>query len=61
MKESVLFLDMFSAYTPPEELQSCLSQAAVLAAQIDPVQRFVLIDLYCHTYLTQKQVQQMLQ
>ena len=36
MSESVSLLNMFSLYEPPETLESVLSQAAVVAADIDP-------------------------
>jgi len=58
MNEAVLFLDMFSAYVPPEELKSCLSQAAISAAQIDPANRRVEVMLYSQTYLPQRLLQQ---
>ena len=56
MKEKIQFLDMFSACTPPEELYSCLSQAAVLAADIDPTNRYMEITLQCAEYISAKQL-----
>ena len=58
MKETVLFLDMFSAYVPPEELKSCLSQAAVVAADIDPANRGVDVTVYSDSYIPAKRIQQ---
>ena len=58
MKETVLFLDMFSAYVPPEELKSCLSQAAVVAADIDPANRGVDVTVYADSYIPAKRIQQ---
>ena len=36
MLEKVYLLHMFPDYEPPEVLQSALSQAAIVAADIDP-------------------------
>lgn len=56
MNETVLFLDMFSAYEPPEELMSYLSQAAITAAQIDPASRKVTVTLSSGQYLPVRQL-----
>ena len=36
MTDQVFFLNMFPDYAPPEELNAALSQAAIVAADIDP-------------------------
>jgi len=58
MKEKTLFLNMFSDYMPPEPLQSVLSQAAICAADLDPVSRTVDICLECPEYIPQWQLNQ---
>ena len=52
MSESVSLLNMFSLYEPPEALKSVLSQAAVVAADIDPAKRRVDVCIYSDTYIT---------
>ncbi len=52
MKETILFLDMFSDYEPPEPLKSALSQAAVSAANIDPQQRKISVTITCPEYIS---------
>ncbi len=52
MSESVSLLNMFSLYEPPEALKSVLSQAAVVAADIDPVKRRVDVCIHSHTYMS---------
>ena len=52
MKETILFLDMFSDYEPPESLKSALSQAAVSAADIDPQLRIISVTIQCPQYIT---------
>ena len=46
MGNETCFLDMFSAYEPPETLRSCLSQAAIVAADIDPYKRRVSVEIH---------------
>ena len=45
------FLHMFSDYEPPEALKSALSQAAIVAADIDPNDRSIQVALSCDTYI----------
>ncbi len=52
MKETILFLNMFSDYEPPESLKSALSQAAISAANIDPYKRSISIDFFSPTYIS---------
>ena len=54
MNETVFFLNMFSAYQPPEHLQPVLSQAAVAAAEIDPVSRRIAMTVRLPEYIGEK-------
>ncbi len=56
MQETVLFLDMFSQYQPPEALKNVLSQAAVVAADIDPDSRRVSACIYTDCYISSKDI-----
>ena len=51
MKETVFFLNMFPDYEPPETLKSVLSQAAIVAADIDPASRSVEVAIHSETYI----------
>ncbi len=51
MKETIYFLQMFPDYQPPEVLQGTLSQAAIVAADIDPEARRVEVALRSDTYI----------
>ena len=51
MRENTYFLQMFSDYEPPEPLQSALSQAAIVAADIDPAARSVSVTLENERYI----------
>ena len=51
MKETVFFLNMFPDYEPPETLQSVLSQAAIVAADIDPDTRSVEVAIHSQKYI----------
>ena len=51
MNKTVLFLNMFPDYQPPEPLLGMLSQAAITAADIDPETRSVTVALSCETYI----------
>ena len=52
MKEQVYFLNMFPDYTPPDGLQDALSQAAIVAADIDMAQGTVVVALYSPQYIS---------
>ena len=54
MNTSVFFLNMFSAYQPPEHLQTALSQAAVAAAEIDPNSRRISVTVSFSDYIPDK-------
>ena len=58
MKQSVPFLNMFSAYEPPETLQSVLHQAAIVAADIDPEGRGITIEMECPAYINNRNLEQ---
>ena len=54
MKEQVFFLNMFPDYEPPEGLEHALSQAAIVAADIDPEKRQVAVALHAERYIPQR-------
>jgi len=58
MAEKVLFLNMFSDYAPPEVLQKALSQAAVVAADVDPNARSVWVTVRSADYIPADLLQQ---
>ena len=58
MKQSVLFLNMFPDYEPPEALKSALSQAAIAGAELDPQQRSVELQLRIAEYVPLAQLEQ---
>ena len=58
MGNETCFLDMFSAYEPPETLRSCLSQAAIVAADIDPSARRVSVVIHSENYIPQRILEQ---
>ncbi len=47
MSTNISFLNMFSEYEPPESLKSAISQAAIVAADLDPAARKA--DVVIHT------------
>ena len=51
MDQRVPFLNMFSMYEPPETLKSVLSQAAVVAADINAAARRVEVCLHASDYI----------
>ena len=52
--EKVYLTHMFPDYEPPEELITALSQAAIVAADLDPETRSVEVALYSDTYIPQR-------
>ena len=54
MSEKTLFLNMFSAYEPPETLDSGLSQAAIVAADIDAPARRVDVVIHSDLYISRR-------
>ena len=59
MKQTVFLLNMFPDYEPPEALKSALSQAAIVAADIDPETRGVSVAVYCEDYIPQRLLNQL--
>ena len=51
MAVEINFLNMFSDYAPPEDLQKALSQAAVVAADVDPATRTVSVAVHSSEYI----------
>ena len=51
MSEKVYFPNMFPDYEPPEALNSALSQAAIVAADIDPMSRRVSVAVHSDSYI----------
>jgi len=58
MSEKVFFSNMFPDYEPPEALQSALSQAAIVAADIDPISRCVNVALHMDRYVPKRLLDQ---
>ena len=58
MKEQVFFLNMFPDYAPPEELKTALSQAAICAADIDPMRKWVSVAVHSPNYIPARLLQQ---
>ncbi len=59
MGKTILFLDMFPDYEPPEELYAALSQAAIAAADIDPVAQKVQVAIHTPEYIPLRLLKQM--
>ena len=57
MEEKISILQMFPDYEPPESLKSALSQAAIVAADLDPSQRKVAVTIYSEHYLPSRTLQ----
>ena len=58
MENKVFLLNMFPDYEPPEELIAALSQAAIVAADIDPEPRTVEVALHAPSYIPQRLLDQ---
>ena len=58
MNEQVFFLNMFPDYEPPEVLREALSQAAIVAADIDPELRGVEVAVHAECYIPQRLLDQ---
>ncbi len=58
MNESVRLLNMFPDYVPPEALKGVLSQAAIVAADIDPDSRCVEVCIESSCYISQRLLHQ---
>jgi hypothetical protein len=51
MENKVFFLNMFPDYEPPEALKAALSQAAIVAADLDPESRKMSVAIHCDEYI----------
>ncbi len=58
MNEPIQFLNMFPDYEPPETLKSALSQAVLMAADIDPVKQTVEAAVHIPVYISQNELDQ---
>ena len=58
MSEKVYFPNMFPDYEPPEVLIGALSQAAIVAADIDPITRYVNVALFMEQYVPKRLLDQ---
>ena len=58
MAKEVSFMNMFSDYEPPEVLHGALSQAVVVAADIDPAARTVSVAIYSESYIPARLLEQ---
>ena len=54
MKDKTYILDMFPDYEPPETLKNAISQAAIVAADIDPVGRGVDVAVFSQSYIPRR-------
>ena len=57
MEEKTYFLNMFSDYEPPESLKNAISQAAIVAADLDPLARKISMVIRCERYISHRQLQ----
>ncbi len=58
MNQNVYFFSMFPDYDPPEALQQALSQAAIMAADIDPEAGRVELAVHAQHYIPQRLLDQ---
>ena len=56
--ENVYLTNMFPDYVPPEDLAMALSQAAIVAADIDPESRAVSVAVHSENYIPQRLLDQ---
>ena len=54
MQNQVYLTNMFPDYEPPEELRAALSQAAIVAADIDPEEGAVSVAVHSPDYIPQR-------
>ncbi len=57
MEAKTYFLNMFSDYEPPETLKSAISQAAIVAADLDPAARKISMIIHCERYIPRKHLE----
>ena len=60
MKDTVYFLNMFPDYEPPEALKSAVSQAVIVAADIDPADRTVEVAVHSPVYIPYRYLNQII-
>ena len=58
MEQNIYLTNMFPDYVPPEELMMALSQAAIVAADIDPENRAVSVAVHSDAYIPQRLLDQ---
>ena len=58
MTQYPLFLNMFSDYAPLQPLEEAISQAAIVAADLDPVARKISVVLKCDSFVPQKRLEE---
>jgi len=56
MNEIIYFLNMFSAYEPPEDIQEALSCAQVVAADVDPALGMITVHMHTPYYISAKRI-----
>ena len=54
MEEKTYLLNMFSDYEPPESLKNAISQAAIVAADLNPAARKMSMVIRCENYIPQR-------
>ena len=54
MSKEIYLTNMFPDYEPPEELRAALSQAAIVAADIDPEAGSVSVAVHSESYIPQR-------
>ena len=59
MEHSISFLNMFPDYEPPEALNGVLSQAAIVAADLDPATRWIGLQMQLPTYIAPRHIDDM--
>ncbi|MBQ9915192.1 MAG: PHP domain-containing protein, partial [Clostridia bacterium] len=59
MSKQVTLMNMFPDYAPPEALEKVLSQAAIVAADIDPKTRVVQMVIHSETYISNRGLEQL--
>ena len=59
MNKTVFLVNMFPDFEPPEALVGVYSQAAIVAADIDPNTRRVTVAVHSETYVSQCELNRM--
>ena len=58
MEQNIYLTNMFPDYVPPEELMMALSQAAIVAADIDPAKKAVEVAIHSEAYIPGRLLEQ---